>query len=47
MRSNFTSLVVNYDEGQILMTFFYEKNDRYGEKILNKMINSIELIKEL
>ena len=29
------------------MTFFYEKNDRYGEKILNKMINSIELIKEL
>ena len=47
VRSNFTSLVVNYDEGQILMTFFYEKNDRYGEKILNKMINSIELIKEL
>ena len=47
VRSNFTSLVVNYDEGQILMTFFYEKNDRYGEKILNKMIDSVELIKEL
>ncbi len=47
VRSNFTSLIVNYDEGQILMTFFYEKNDRYGEKILNKMIDSVELIKQL
>lgn len=47
VRSNFTSLIVNYDQGQILITFFYEKNDRYGEKILNKMIDSVELIKEL
>ncbi len=47
VRSNFTSLIVNYDQGQILITFFYEKNDRYGEKILNKMIDSLELIKEL
>ena len=47
VRSNFTSLIVNYDQGQILITFSYEKNDRYGEKILNKMIDSLELIKEL
>ena len=47
VRSNFTSLVINYDEGSVTMTFFYEKNDRYGEKILNKMIQSIELIREL
>jgi hypothetical protein len=47
VRCNFTSLLINFEEGTIIITMMYEKEDRYATEIEQRIINSIELIKEL
>ena len=47
IRCFFTTLIIDYKDGMISLTLIYEKDDRYGEEINNRIINSMELIKEL
>ena len=47
IRCFFTTLIIDYKGGIISLTLIYEKDDRYGEDINNRIINSMELIKEL
>jgi hypothetical protein len=47
VRCYFTTLVIDYEEGKVSLTLFHDKDDRYGDEISEKIINSIELIKEL
>lgn len=47
IRCFFTTLIIDYKDGMISLTLIYEKDDRYGEDINNRIINSMELIKEL
>ncbi len=47
IRCFFTTLIIDYKGGMISLTLIYEKDDRYGEDINNRIINSMELIKEL
>jgi hypothetical protein len=47
VRCDFTTLVIDYEEGKVSLTLFHDKDDRYGDEISEKIINSIELIKEL
>ena len=37
----------DYKDGKVSLTLIYDKEDRYGKDISEKIINSIELIKEL
>ena len=47
VRCNFTNLILVYERGTINLRIVYKKEDRYGSMIEEKIINSIELIKEL
>ena len=47
VRCNFTNLILVYKKGTINLRIVYKKEDRYGSMIETKIINSIELIKEL
>ena len=47
VRCNFTNLILVYEKGTINLRIVYKKEDRYGSMIERKIINSIELIKEL
>jgi len=47
VRCFFTTLIVDYEEGKVSLTLIYDKDDRYGDEISKKIIDSIELIKEL
>ena len=47
VRCYFTTLIIDYKDGKVSLTLIYDKEDRYGNDISEKIINSIELIKEL
>ena len=47
VRCSFNSLLFTFEEGTINLTIMYEKEDRYAPKIEQRIINSLELIKEL
>ncbi len=47
IRCNFTNLLLVYNKGIINVIVVYDKEDRYSAQIEEKIINSIELIKEL
>jgi len=46
-RCNFSSYLFAFDQGTIILTLMYEKQDRYGEEIEERIVNSLDLIKEL
>lgn len=46
-RCNFSSYLFAFDQGTIILTLMYKKQDRYGEEIEERIVNSLELIKEL
>ena len=47
VRCSFNSLLFTFEQGNIILTMMYEKEDRYASQIEKRIINSIELIKEL
>ncbi len=47
VRSNYTTLLFAFKEGTISVTMMYAKDDRYGNQIEERIINSLDLIKEL
>ncbi|MDA7797797.1 hypothetical protein N9H69_05725 [Flavobacteriaceae bacterium] len=47
IRCNFSAYMFAFDQGTIILTLMYEKQDRYGESIEQRILNSLELIKEL
>ena len=47
VRCSFNALLLTFEEGTIILTMMYEKEDRYASEIEQRIINSIELIKEL
>ena len=47
VRCSFTALLLAFDQGTIIVTMMYEKEDRYAPQIEQRIVNSIELIKEL
>ena len=47
VRCNFNALLFTFEEGTIILTMMYEKDDRYASGIEQRIINSLELIKEL
>ena len=47
IRCSFNALLFTFEEGTIILTIMYEKEDRYAPRIEQRIINSIELIKEL
>jgi hypothetical protein len=47
VRCNFNALLFTFEEGTIILTMMYEKDDRYASEIEQRIINSLELIKEL
>jgi hypothetical protein len=47
VRCNYTTHVFDFEQGGINLTLLYEKEDRYGESIEKRVMDSFELIKEL
>ena len=47
VRCNFSSYLFTFEQGTIILTLMYEKQDRYGEEIEERIVNSLDLIKEL
>ena len=47
VRCNFNAFLFTFEEGTIILTMMYEKDDRYASGIEQRIINSLELIKEL
>ena len=47
IRCSFNALLFTFEEGTIILTIMYEKEDRYAPRIEQRIINRIELIKEL
>lgn len=47
VRCSFNALLFTFEEGTIILTMMYEKDDRYAAQIEQRIINSLELIKEL
>ena len=47
IRSNFTSIVFPYDQATISLTIIYLKEDRYSDKIEGRILESLNIIKEL
>ena len=47
VRCNFNALLFTFEEGTIILTMIYEKEDRYASEIEQRIMNSLELIKEL
>ena len=46
-RCNFNALLFTFEQGTIILTMMYEKEDRYAPEIEQRIINSLELVKEL
>ena len=46
-RNNYTSLIFDFEEGKIEITLMYGKDDRYGGGLEERIVDSVELIKEL
>ena len=47
IRSSFTSIVLPYDQVTISLTIIYLKEDRYSDKVERRILESLNLIKEL
>ncbi len=47
VRCNFSAYLFTFEQGTIIVTLMYEKEDRYGADIEQRIVNSLELIKEL
>lgn len=47
VRCTFTALLFTFEQGTITLTMMYEKEDRYAPQIEQRIINSLEMIKEL
>jgi hypothetical protein len=47
IRNNYTSLIFDFEDGKIEITLMYGKEDRYGSGLEERIVNSVELIKEL
>lgn len=47
VRCNFSAYLFTFEQGTIILTIMYEKEDRYGEQIEQRIVNSLELIIEL
>ena len=47
VRCNYTTHLFDFEQGGINLTLVYEKEDRYGEEIEKRVMDSFELIKEL
>jgi len=47
IRSNFTSIVFPYDQVTISLTIIYLKEDRYSDKVERRILESLNIIKEL
>lgn len=47
VRSNFSAHLITFEEGTITLTMMYEKEDRYGTQIEQRIINSLSLIESL
>ncbi|MBL6669434.1 MAG: hypothetical protein ISP72_04860 [Flavobacteriaceae bacterium] len=47
VRCNFSAHLITFEEGTIILTMMYEKEDRYGTKIEQRIINSLSLIESL
>ena len=47
VRCNYTTHLFDFEQGGINLTLLYEKEDRYGEEIEKRVMNSFELIKDL
>jgi hypothetical protein len=47
VRCNYITHVFDFEQGGINLTLLYEKEDRYGEEIERRIMDSFELIKEL
>ena len=47
VRCNYMTHLFDFDKGGINLTLLYEKEDRYGEEIEKRVMDSFELIKEL
>lgn len=47
VRCTFNALLIAFDQGTIVVTMMYDKEDRYAPQIEQRIVNSIELIKEL
>ena len=47
VRCNFSAYLFTFDQGTIILTLMYEKNDRYGEVIEERILNTLKLIEEL
>jgi hypothetical protein len=47
VRHEFSTIIFAYDDGFTKLLISYKKNDRYAKDIEEKVINSIELIKDL
>lgn len=47
VRKNFTNVIFDFKEGKIELVVLYQKDDRYGSSLEKRIVDSIELIKEL
>ena len=47
VRCNFSAYLFTFEQGTIILTLMYEKEDRYGQEIEQRILNSLDLIKEL
>jgi hypothetical protein len=47
IRHIFSTLLFDFDKGKITLTLLYEKDDRYGAEIAERITSSLDLIKEL
>ena len=47
IRSNFTSVILPYDNKTIKLIIVYRDNDRYANDIESRILNSLDIIKEL
>ena len=47
VRKNFTNVIFDFEEGKIELVVLYQKDDRYGSGLEKRIVDSVELIKEL
>ena len=47
VRSSYTSIIFPYDQVTISITIIYLKEDRYSDKIEKRILESLNIIKEL
>ncbi len=46
-RSRLRSIILPFNQVQVELRILYDKEDRYGEEIENRIIESLEVLKEL